>query len=168
MAETITHAFVSAKTQSPDTTLVSKNEWNDGHVFSGGSQGQILVYDNTQPNNMRWVDGAVNSGVSGGPVSGASPLTLIEGNITVTSLVAVYYSISAIVATSGSIGSTIAFRVDGVAVSNFNIAHATQTFFSLISSLPAGTHEISTVHTVGSGTFTSVTVAVQALTVGRI
>lgn len=61
MADIITHAFISAKTQSPDTTLVSKNEWNDGHTFIGGSNGERLVYDDTQPNNIRWVNPSFGS-----------------------------------------------------------------------------------------------------------
>lgn len=57
MAEIITHTFVSAKSDSPDTTLVSASEWNAGHLFGGGTNGAILMYDNTQPGNIRWTEG---------------------------------------------------------------------------------------------------------------
>lgn len=58
MVDFIRHNFVSAKADSADSTLVSSSEWNDGHIIDGGINGQVLIYDNTQPNNMRWADGA--------------------------------------------------------------------------------------------------------------
>lgn len=48
MADTLHHRFVSAKAQSPDTTIVSKNEWNDTHQFDGGTNGEYIQYDDTQ------------------------------------------------------------------------------------------------------------------------
>jgi hypothetical protein len=74
MAEEITHVFISAKSDSPDTTLVSSSEWNDGHVFGGGINGQHLIYDNTQPNNVRWTNGIV-SGENTANITGTSPVT---------------------------------------------------------------------------------------------
>lgn len=54
MANIIKHKFVSAKSQSPDNTLVSKNEWNDEHAFAGGSNGQYLKRDSTQTDGAIW------------------------------------------------------------------------------------------------------------------
>lgn len=50
------HKFISSKTQSPDPTLVSKNEWNQEHVFQGGVNGQALTFDNTQTDHVVWVN----------------------------------------------------------------------------------------------------------------
>ena len=56
MGNSVIHKFVSSKNQSPDNTLVSKNEWNDEHVFGGGSSHEALIWDNTQTDNIKWVD----------------------------------------------------------------------------------------------------------------
>lgn len=56
---TLLHKFVSAKDESPDPTLVSVNEWNQEHVFSGGVNGQVLIYDDTMTDNVSWTSGPV-------------------------------------------------------------------------------------------------------------
>lgn len=54
MPSVLKHKFVSAKTQSPDPTIVSKNEWNDEHLFAGGTTGQFLQYDSTLSDHVKW------------------------------------------------------------------------------------------------------------------
>lgn len=54
MPAVLKHKFVSAKTQSPDPTIVSKNEWNDEHLFAGGTTGQFLQYDSTLSDHVKW------------------------------------------------------------------------------------------------------------------
>ncbi len=79
MSNTTVHKFISTKTQSPDPTLVSKNEWNGEHVFQGGTNGQVLSFDNTQTDNAKWVTAArainisVRDFVTGGAGTQASP-----------------------------------------------------------------------------------------------
>ena len=41
---------------SPNTNLTRPVNWNDEHVFTGGQNGQVLIYDNSQSDNGRWVD----------------------------------------------------------------------------------------------------------------
>jgi hypothetical protein len=41
----ITHAKVSAKSDTADTTLVQPSDWNDGHAMSGGTHGDIPLRD---------------------------------------------------------------------------------------------------------------------------
>src|SRR5262245_54333351 len=58
MALSITHSFVSARPQSPDPSLVSKNEWNAAHLITGANLNQ-LVYGGagstlTQDQNLTW------------------------------------------------------------------------------------------------------------------
>lgn len=46
MALTITHAFSSSKSDSPDATLIQPSNWNDEHVVSGDIDmvtGAVLV-----------------------------------------------------------------------------------------------------------------------------
>lgn len=116
MAEIITHAFVSTKSDSPDTTLVSASEWNDGHVFSGGINGQVLVYDNTQPNNMRWTDGptfdasaqaiAVSTPT---PVTNFAPLTIVTNTPKIANIVFMIQNYS----TVGNASGTVILNLNG-------------------------------------------------------
>ena len=48
MANIVKHKFVSAKTDSSDTSLVRKTEWNDEHAFAGGNKGALLVRDTAE------------------------------------------------------------------------------------------------------------------------
>ena len=49
------HRFVSAKPDSGDTSVVRPQaDWNDSHVFSGGTNGQMLIRDDTQTDGWRW------------------------------------------------------------------------------------------------------------------
>jgi hypothetical protein len=117
MAEIITHPFVSAKTNSPDPTLVSSNAWNDGHTFSGGINGQVLVYDDTMPNNMRWTDGA--SGLVPANVVIPNGLTSPQNNYITLAFntnsncvlnLAVFFTAT----TTGGVDSFYSVSVDGV------------------------------------------------------
>jgi hypothetical protein len=47
MANILKHRFVSAVTDSADPTLIQPSNWNDGHIFSGGSAGGMLIRDPT-------------------------------------------------------------------------------------------------------------------------
>lgn len=76
MAEVaITHPFVSTKSESPDNTIVSKNEWNDRLNMSGGLNGQLVMADSTQTHGAKWVNGPAglnnSANYSGGNLSGA-------------------------------------------------------------------------------------------------
>jgi hypothetical protein len=45
MANVLKHRFVSPKTDGGDTTQVQASNWNDGHLFTGGTTGDVLVRD---------------------------------------------------------------------------------------------------------------------------
>lgn len=169
MAEIITHSFVSAKTQSPDTTLVSKNEWNDGHVFSGGINGQVLVYDNTQPNNMRWTDGTIGaantsnvSNPTASPITNLAPLsfTLNSPNTALT-------IVEAQVATTGSVTYQIEVILDSTTVISTFFASNTFTTVTQIYTIAAGAHTLfARITSTGGVSFTGGFVACKILTTG--
>jgi hypothetical protein len=48
--KTLDHRFRSAKPDGPDATQVQPSHWNDGHAFTGGTQGYTLVRDTSDPN----------------------------------------------------------------------------------------------------------------------
>lgn len=158
MAEAITHNFVSAKTQSADTTLVSKNEWNDGHGYNSGGANQHLVYDGTQTNNQKWVDGA---GVSLSSIAiGATASPYSSGTITTivaTSKVTGVLLLFATAITSGGASYAITIKVDGADQAAIGAIPSGAFFtFPRAITLVAGSHEISLVFTASSGTFTSI------------
>jgi hypothetical protein len=43
MSNVLTHRFVSPQLDGPDTSQVQPSAWNEGHQFSGGTDGQMLV-----------------------------------------------------------------------------------------------------------------------------
>jgi len=45
MSNVLTHRFVSAIADSGDATLVQPSNWNDGHKFTGGVHGSVLMRD---------------------------------------------------------------------------------------------------------------------------
>lgn len=47
MANVLKHRFTSAKTDGADGTQVQPSHWNDGHLFTGGTTGDLLTRDST-------------------------------------------------------------------------------------------------------------------------
>ena len=148
MAETITHAFVSAKSDSPDTTLVSATEWNAAHVLSGGINGQVFVYDNTQPNNIRWTDGAkIYNNTYTVPSSTPSPILNVAG-ITFTPNSPVIFSISVTLedfSTSGALPLTFTLKLDGNSINTIIVlSEVTRiTGYTIYNTTTAGAHTIN-------------------------
>ena len=54
MANIVKHKFVSTKTDSSDTSLVRKTEWNDEHLFAGGSANNLLMRDTGASDGAAW------------------------------------------------------------------------------------------------------------------
>ena len=55
----VNHAFVSAKAEQTDPTLVGPNEWNAAHVITAGqyftaTAGQTTFTPTTAPNSSSW------------------------------------------------------------------------------------------------------------------
>jgi hypothetical protein len=49
VANILTHRFVSPKPAGADATKVRSPDWNEGHIFTGGSDGAVLVRDTSDP-----------------------------------------------------------------------------------------------------------------------
>lgn len=155
MAEIITHAFVSAKSDSPDTTLVSASEWNDGHVLSGGINGQILLFDNTEANNNRWTDGPSTYGipyVMGGTSN--SPLEEVAEQTVVCNSPCLFIAFYEVTLYTSTGAATALFQpivdgaVHGSGVTIPSSGIMTHVAFGLLA---AGTHTISmTITTTGN------------------
>lgn len=62
MAGVLTHKYVSAKTQSADATLVSKNEWNDEHQFNPPATGALPYGRLTETDKAAWLGAAAAAG----------------------------------------------------------------------------------------------------------
>lgn len=158
MAETITHAFVSAKSDSPDSSLVSATEWNDGHIFSNGINGQVLVYDNTQPNNMRWVDGVTNPGNTqsiANPTT--SPINSIANvNFNSDSPVVVQATIHYVgISTVGAVTYTANLYIDSILVAGDILSSGVNNLTIRTAIRPIGSHNVhADLISTGSANFT--------------
>jgi hypothetical protein len=49
MSKTLDHRFRSSKADGPDPTQVQPSAWNDGHQFTGGANGNVLIRDTADP-----------------------------------------------------------------------------------------------------------------------
>lgn len=56
MANILKHKFVSGVPDGPDTALVRPSNWNDEHLFAGGSSGQVLSYLSTATDKVAWLN----------------------------------------------------------------------------------------------------------------
>lgn len=99
----IEHAFVSAKADGADATLVRPVNWNANHVLSGGSAGNVLVYGT---NVAFWNSLTCNltNRTGGGVVSG--------------DVVAIDSSNNSSVALADTVGSTRQFVVAGATIAD--------------------------------------------------
>jgi hypothetical protein len=77
MPNVLKHKFTSPKPQTADPTMVGSSQWNDEHVFAGGSNGQILQRDSGQTDGATWTSNPSLSTIvfplttPGAPVAGA-------------------------------------------------------------------------------------------------
>jgi hypothetical protein len=145
MAEILTHPFVSVKADSPDPSLVSANEWNDGHLFTGGAEGQKLIYDSTQPKHVRWTDGTVSynnttgsPGFVASPQSNVSPVTVVTGSNCLL-VVDVLVGIS----TNDGSGGHFYLVNNGVDVGSSGFIAGANTPFHTVVTVGAGTQNLS-------------------------
>lgn len=171
MAEILAHTFVNPHVDSGDATITASSEWNDGHTFAGGADGQILIRDSTQPKGARWTHGPR---VSFATSSGSGGVVTAEGaqNVIVfTSPAVIVLSIAASALLSDSTAVKMSLRRDGIEVFNANFVGSDSLFhilptFNITES--AGTHTygivLSSVN--GFGTFTGWTSRLSTFSVG--
>lgn len=158
MADVITHTFHTTKPDSPDSSLVSASEWEDGHTVLGGANGQTLTFDNTQPKNVRWKDGSTIRATAM-TYSGATPSTMLGllAFATVSHTIATIF-VDFLSTISSGTTTTITIFVDGTAFANFVMqADGFSRQVPLRSlGLNAGNHTITFQFTnTGGGTFTN-------------
>lgn len=164
----INHAFVSAKPDSPDGTIVSASEWNNVLLLTGGSQGQLVARDSGSVTGASWIDGA-NIQVNSGTYNGSSPSPDLA-QIFVTNNSASYTLLFATVAavTSGGANVNAFIKRNGVATTNW-IAnglgqHSTMSI-AIGEFSPATVSWVIAVSTI-AGTFTSLAVQLMTLRLG--
>lgn len=51
----VTHAFVSPKPSSPDSTKIDGPRWNAALIFSDGADGEVPIRDSNAATGARWV-----------------------------------------------------------------------------------------------------------------
>ena len=78
MSATITHPFVSTKSDGEDTSLVRPSNWNASHTVSGYETGQILFGNMSQDANLFWDNTNKRLGI--GTTNPKYPLTLTSNS----------------------------------------------------------------------------------------
>ncbi len=80
-AVVLKHAFVSAKSDGPDTTLVRPSNWNAGIKVTGGADGQKFIRDSAATDGASFVDPeTINfTNNSGGSVAAGDVLAVGSG-----------------------------------------------------------------------------------------
>jgi hypothetical protein len=56
MPDFVKHSFTSSKADGADTTLVRPSNWNDGHVYTGGSDHFLWRRNSADADGADWVD----------------------------------------------------------------------------------------------------------------
>lgn len=166
----INHPFVSTKPDNPDPSIIDSALWNADEVLSGGSNGQIPVADNTDPNGARWTDGA-QTVTTTGSYSGASPSgDLASSVVTFGSTCFLQCVITAAVTTSNGSAATVTLYRDGVATRNGGAAGTgidQPVVFHMLAESP-GSHTYSVrISTQGGATVTAGGVALILTKFGR-
>jgi hypothetical protein len=171
MAEILVHPFVSSQAESSNPNLVSKTEWNDGHKFDGGVNGQIITKDNTQTKGARWTDSAnlYNSLVTV-PNPSTSPYTILSVGTAHNSSHILHITVNLRdITTAGSVTFTADLKIDSVTVqSHLAIASATASRIFTFTVIETETsHTITVVLTsAGAANFTGGTGRIDILTFG--
>lgn len=107
MSNLLVHPFVSAKSDTADATLVQPSNWNDGHKFTGGSHGNVLMRDTSDTTyGASWIANANNAVLStngSGVPSWVTTLpTGVQDNITRLGTIAVAASFASTLAVTGA------------------------------------------------------------------
>lgn len=166
----INHAFISTKAESADNTIVSKNEWNEDLVLSGGTNGQQAIADDTQDSGAKWVQGPTGSRVadtfSGGATSGELSSTIL----TTTERSYVFLFVEAGAITASGNDAVISLRRNGSTIKQWEVEGVSGNIYQVgtwVIAETAGTHTYSLIISIGGSTITSSNVALSALIVGR-
>lgn len=166
----IRHAFVSAKVDSADSSIVSKDEWNNAHVLTGGSQGQLAARDAGSVTGGTYVDGSTVQ-INSGSYSGSSPSTDLAQILATNNTPANVYCLATIAAvTSGGANVQAFIKRNGVAVANGLGGGAGLNFavaFVIGENSPATVTWTVAVSTI-AGTFTSLSISFMVMEFGKI
>ena len=172
MADTVlvNHAFVSAKSDSADSTIVSASEWNADLKITGGAADQVMVREVGGPSGARWTDGP-SVATGNASYTGASPSPALAAVTKVfTSNVSVTVALNITAVTSSAAAYTITMRRNTTSIvvkagpSTGNVACARV----YAENLSAGTYTYDVILSVGGGaTFTASSLDLVVTAVGR-
>jgi hypothetical protein len=81
MSGTLLHKSLSAKPDTPDTSLIGSGKWGEEHVFAGGSGTKLLQWDAAESDKVSWTDSPtmLNPTMVNPTVTGL--LTLADGTV---------------------------------------------------------------------------------------
>ena len=153
---TLVHPFVSAVADLPGS-LVKPSDWNHGHTFQGGVNGDLLTYDNTQTDNVLFK--SINNAITGRLLSIASfsgtlsvlsvspsadivngTFTLVKSNSNVIIITVAYSQDSNTFVTQHANGVFTFLDGNPMISNNITIDLSPNTFYSLYTNLSLGSH----------------------------
>ena len=165
----IKHAFVSTKPDSLNSTMVSSSEWNAPEVATGGSHGQAIVRDISQPSGLSTVQG-VEATTATESYSGAPPTTPLADTVrtfTTAATILIIVNIAAVV--SDSSNTTAFVKRNGVVVAQYGFpGTGFMSSYSLVLNESPGSITLTVECSLSSGTFTSVSATIITMTIGRL
>jgi hypothetical protein len=165
----INHAFVSAKPNSADGTIVSSNAWNADLIVGGGANGNMPARNSASATGATWVDGpriSTNSGsYSGASPSGAlAPIVLTHNSNTNILFIG---NVTAI--TSGGAACQVVIARSGVTIDVFNAGgDGVSSSWGVGYVESPGTYTYSISVATLSGTFTSLNVRLTIVSTGVV
>lgn len=108
---TTNHRFRSAKADGPDATQVQPSGWNDGHIYTGGVNGQTLVRDTSDVIfGATWADhGGITAYTPVWSATGAAPSLGNSSLVGAYSIVSqtVFVNVRFIVGSTAGLGSGV-------------------------------------------------------------
>lgn len=166
----INNAFVSAKPDSTDQTLVSSDEWNASLKVTGGVSGNMILRDTSSVTGARMVEGPRTTDVPS-TYSGASPSADLGTTVITTGSnikILLFVNVTVLTSTSGAATMTI-YRNSVPTVVITVPGNGVASFYAQLYGEIPGTYTYTVILSIGGGaTFTSASVRVESLSLGTL
>jgi len=167
----INHAFVSAKPDSPDTSLVSSSEWNAPLVATGGQSGQIVTRDTTVAHGVSLIEGVAVTRTSDS-FSGNVGTTPGMASVIITCQTRAFILVLPHVNVTVAVGNiaVMSIRRNGTVIATGNI-RADALFYTPFNWLfdeVAGTYTYDLLFTGQSGNVTNVSAVLSTMKMGHL
>jgi hypothetical protein len=173
----IFHDFVVTIPDDPTIPgAVRPTQWNKSHVLQGGSNGQLLIKDDTQPTGFSWSDvaGAVGGRLTGVQAvselySGNSPSNVLGTNTVVLSkpsTLIVVLEATILDSTANETSSNLTVQENGANIALYSLSNRqkTATYIKFFVNKPIGSYTYRGFFTVITNPIVSSVLTITILT----